>query len=118
MLGDSVTIGQSLMITVFSMAIVFIALLVISYLIDGLRAIASKDNGKKTVEEKLEVEEKKDIVEENSNEEELVAVIAAAIAASQGINVSDVKISSIRRVSQNTPVWSRMGRQEQIFGRL
>lgn len=106
------------MITVFSMAIVFIALLVISYLIDGLRAIASKDNGKKTVEEKLEIEEKKDIVEENSNEEELVAVIAAAIAASQGIDVSDVKISSIKRVPQNTPVWSRMGRQEQIFGRL
>jgi sodium pump decarboxylase gamma subunit len=100
------------------MAIVFIALLVISYLIDGLRAIASKDNGKKTVEEKLEIEEKKDIVEENSNEEELVAVIAAAIAASQGIDVSDVKISSIKRVPQNTPVWSRMGRQEQIFGRL
>ncbi|WP_352404263.1 OadG family protein [Sporanaerobacter acetigenes] len=121
MLGDSVTIGQSLMITVFSMAIVFIALLVISYLIDGLRAIASKDNGKKTVEEKLEIEEKKDFVEENSNEEneeELVAVIAAAIAASQGIDVSDVKISSIKRVPQNTPVWSRMGRQEQIFGRL
>lgn len=118
MLGDSVSIGQSLMITVFSMAIVFIALLVISYLIDGLRAIASKDNGKKTVEEKLEIEEKKDIVEENSNEEELVAVIAAAIAASQGIDVSDVKISSIKRVPQNTPVWSRMGRQEQIFGRL
>jgi len=109
------------MITVFSMVIVFIALLIISYLIDGLRAISSKTNGKKTVEEKLEVEEKKDIAEENlnqENEEEVVAVIAAAIAAIQGIDVSDVKISSIKRIPQNTPVWSRVGRQEQIFGRL
>lgn len=123
MLGDSVTFGESLIVTVFSMGIVFLSLLIISYIIDALRSVATKDNGVKVNENKTPVKvAKEEIVEiakdEEDDDEELVAVIAAAIAASMGVNVSDLNIKSIKRIPQGGPVWSRIGRQEQISNRL
>ena len=41
MYGDSITIGQGLIVTVFSMVIVFITLIIISYFIDGLKLFSS-----------------------------------------------------------------------------
>lgn len=122
MLGDKVTMGQSLMVTVFSMVIVFLALLIISYLIKGLQNFSQKDKkkSKETIENIDLVNSEKEVekVEESLNDEELVAVIAAAVAASIGVDVSNVRIKSIKRVSQNTPIWSKVGREEQIFNRL
>lgn len=123
MLGDSVTFGESLIVTVFSMAIVFLSLLIISYIIDALRAVATKDNGVKVNENKAPAKLVKEAIVETSkdeeeNDEELVAVIAAAIAATMGVNVSDLNIKSIKRIPQGGPVWSRIGRQEQISNRL
>lgn len=122
MLGDSVTFGQSLIVTVFSMGIVFLSLLIISYIIDALRAVSTKDNGEKVTEKTVPVqvakEEIVEIAKEEDDDEELVAVIAAAIAASIGVNVSDLNIKSIKRIPQGGPVWSRIGRQEQISNRL
>ena len=121
MLGDSVTFGDSLIVTVFSMVIVFISLLIISYIIDGLKAISTKNdrkaNGEKSIDNELEKEELFNI-SHDEDESEIVAVIAAAIAASTGVNVSDLKINSIKRVPQMGSVWSKVGRQEQIYNRL
>lgn len=107
------------MITVFSMVIVFLTLLIISYLIKGLKSFSEKDKREKTDDKVSQPEKEKEIkkVKEYSDEE-LVAVIAAAIAASVGLDVSDIKINSIKRVSQNVPVWSKVGREERIFNNL
>lgn len=123
MLGEKVTLGQSLMITVFSMVIVFLTLLIISYLIKGLQSFSQKEKKEKVVENIDSVETKEEIkevegIEDGENSEELVAVIAAAIAASIGVDVSDVKINNIKRVPQRIPEWSKVGRKEQIFNRL
>jgi len=121
LLGDSVTLGDSLIVTVFSMVIVFLSLLIISYIIDALRAVATKDNVEKVINQTAPVKvDKEEIVHtlNDEDDEELVAVIAAAIAASMGVNVSDLNIKSIKRIPQSGPVWSRIGRQEQISNRL
>lgn len=115
------TMGQSLMVTVFSIIIVFLTLLIISYLIKGLQSFSQKDKAEKTINDTkpIKTEEKQEIIKKsNSDDEELVAVIAAAIAANMGVDISDVKIKSIKRVPQNTSVWSKVGREEQIFNRL
>ena len=126
MYGDSITIGQGLIVTVFSMVIVFITLIIISYFIDGLKLFSSgKKEGKK--DNAAKIEPVKDEVEQIKNENacseaeddmKLVAVIAAAIANSMGVDVSDVQIRSIRRVKQSSPAWAKVGREEQIFSRL
>lgn len=121
MLGDSVTFADSLIVTVFSMVIVFISLLIISFIIDALKAVSTKNDKEVNVEKSINTElEKEEVlnISEDEDESEIVAVIAAAIAASTGIDVSDLKINSIKRIPQMGPVWSKVGRQEQIYNRL
>ncbi|MTI46506.1 MAG: hypothetical protein FH761_01590 [Firmicutes bacterium] len=117
-----ISIPEALLITVFSMGIVFAALLIIDLILQGFRSLFYKGkrqtktsktnvvikNDKKTMEQ--------DRVTENTDfdEEELVAVIAAALAASLSRPVSDIKINKIRRVGQETSVWSKAGRLEQM----
>ncbi|WP_052045198.1 OadG family protein [Caloranaerobacter azorensis] len=118
MLGDNITIGQVLIVTVFSMGIVFLALLVISYIIDGFRFVFYKENKgvdkrqKKSI--KPEKIEPKEIFNEEEDDEELVAVITAAIAANISRPASEIKIRNIKRVPTNTPVWARAGRLKQF----
>lgn len=52
------------------------------------------------------------------DDEELVAVIAASIAASLGVSVPEINIKSIRRIPQRTPIWAQAGRQEMIYRKL
>lgn len=50
--------------------------------------------------------------------EELVAVIAGAIAASLGVSTQDINIKTIRRATQSSTPWSITNRQEQLYGKF
>ena len=119
-MGNEVTISVALIVTVVSMVVVFLVLILISYLIGLLKKFGA---------EKPQLIEKKDMpvnVKEESiqvtqsviNQEELVAVISAAVAASLGLNIPDIRISSISRIPQQTTAWREIGKQEQLFGKL
>lgn len=121
-MGDIISVGDSLVITIFSMIVVFVVLIIISFLISALKSVG----GEKKVETKEQVVKQEPIKSDENlqmadtkvNDEELVAVIAAAIAASLGVSIPEINIQSIRRVEQKTPAWSVTGRQEQIFNKL
>lgn len=123
-MGKIVSFGDSLIITVFSMVVVFVVLITISYLIDVLRITTNgkknkeKSNELNLAEVKQTIEDKKVETEKNMDEEELVAVIAAAVAASLGVTIPEINIKSIKRVSGSNSSWAEMGRREQISGRL
>lgn len=122
-MGNIITIGDSLIITVFSMVIVFVVLIAISYLIEILRIATNgkkgKEGAKKVIIEEKTVEKKEQVVsEEKVDDEELVAVIAAAIAASLGTTIPQINIKTIKRISPTSPIWSEAGRREQILERL
>jgi len=57
-------------------------------------------------------------VREKVDDEELIAVIAASIAASLGVRVPEINIKSIKRIPQRTPIWGQAGRQELIYRKL
>ena len=57
-------------------------------------------------------------IQEDEDEEELIAVIAAAIAASLNTSMDNIKVTNIRRVSDNTPVWGKVGRNDVMNARL
>lgn len=121
-MGEVISVGDSLIITVFSMAVVFLVLIVISILISALKSIGGEKK-KEVAKEPVESVKAKetiieDIQEKTTDDTELVAVIAAAIAASLGVSVPEVNIKSIRRIPQNTPAWAATSRQEQIYGKL
>ena len=121
-MGNLVSFRDSLIITVFSMAVVFIGLIVLAMLISVLKNIGVEKkvedvkkpqgpiNAKESVVDKIE--------ETTTNDEELVAVIAAAVAASLGVTVPEVNIKSIRRIPQSSPTWAIAGRQEQIYSKF
>lgn len=119
-MGEYITVGESLLVTVFSMVIVFVVLIAISYLIDLLKvAINSKDKEQSEniiIEKPENIEETK--IEEELNDEELVAVIAAAISVSMGVAIPEINIKSIKRVSSTAPIWAETGRKEYISGKL
>ncbi|NLK43372.1 MAG: hypothetical protein GX300_03130 [Tissierellia bacterium] len=67
----------------------------------------------KKVNPVVKVEDKKKV-----DDEELIAVIAASIAASLGVSVPEINIKSIRRIPQRTPIWAQAGRQELTYRKL
>lgn len=122
-MGDHISIGQALIITGFSMVVVFIGLIIISILISALKIINKdeKTEIKKEVIKEAVVPNKASSLSpemEIENDEELVAVISAAIAASMGISIPELNIKSIRRMPQTTPAWAVASRQEQISNKL
>lgn len=130
-MGENISIGDSLIITLFSIAMVFLALIVISVFISMLKNLDRKDETKTGVKSKSakpkidKTEDKKPIekikeTETNTDidEKELIAVISAAVAASMGISLPQVNIKKIKRISDSSPAWSTAGRQEQIQNKL
>ena len=118
-MGDYITLSQALLVAVVSIIAVFIVLILIAFLISGLKAFSGEKKVKivsKEIKETIEplaLEEDPDIITE-----ELVAVIAAAIAANLGMNIPDINIKSIRRVPQSTSNWSNLGNTRKAIGRL
>ena len=113
MYGDKVELGQALFISIFAMAVVFLVLLIISYLID-LTALCLKGNKtKKKTKNATEVKPDAQVARKSSDDS-LVVVIAAAIASYLGTSVDNVKITKIRRITQTGTAWSERGLLSQI----
>lgn len=120
----NVTIGEALIVTVFSMVIVFAALLAINFMLKGFKVLLFKDEKQKVDTSNTKIKAQKGNNMANTsvatdgndqlNEEEIVAVITAALAASLSRPASDIVIRKIRRVSENSSVWSRVGKLEQM----
>lgn len=121
-MAEKVTLFDSLIITVFSMSVVFAVLILIAYLIKLLKAISTDEKEKQVenIKQEAVVNKVDEIIEdsEQADDEELVAVISAAVAASLGVSIPEINIKAIRRINQPIPSWAQAGRTEQIMKRL
>ena len=97
-----VTIGSSIFILVFSMIVVFVVLLIISYMIDIMHFVITAKKPKKTKENLVVSNDNKNIMDDTI----LTATIAAAIASYMGTSSKNIRIKSIRRVEQNKSNWA------------
>ena len=128
MLGDQLL--MSLQVIILGMGTVFLALVALIFVIELINKLITLDispGGKKEKTNEIRTEEsiKGETLSEEKNEdspiveeEEIIAVISAAIAASLNRSTHDILVKSIRRVPYNTPVWNRVSRSEQISGRF
>lgn len=128
MLGEQLL--MSLKVMVLGLGTVFIALIALIYVIEIINKVLNSRTNVGTKKNKhlaTECDEEKMSIENSTtlnapdaidDEEEIVAVIAAAVAASLNYSTHDIIVRSVRRVSPNTPVWNRAGRNQQIAGRL
>lgn len=120
-IGEKVTTSLTILITgfvvVFAVLILLIGLIKIYGIIvtKALQSIEKKKATKKSVLEKtseniVAVDEPMEVpttIEDDSLNEEIIAVIAAAVDAMYG--ETTVKIRSIKRVPQSRPVWGTAG---------
>ncbi len=53
-----------------------------------------------------------------AQEDELIAVITAAVAASLKTSIHNIVVRNIVRIPDETPAWARSGRVDQINGRF
>lgn len=114
MYGNDVKLSEALFISIFAMIVVFIVLLIISYLIDITAFFINiKPKNKEVVRVESKLSET-NVKNDNKNENDTVVVIAAAIAAYLGTSVDNVRIKSIRRVNQNDSPWTERGLFAQI----
>lgn len=115
MFGDYISMGESLIITLFSMGMVFLVLIFLSYVI-GLLKLGNGTKKVKNTSAKMEPELKKD--EEKEDESELIAVLMAAIAAQTAQEPHTFRIRSIQRCSNNTAAWTKAAMEDHVASRL
>lgn len=114
---------EGLSTTVVGLAIVFSVLLILMIVLKLFEKIFYKPNNlaeKKA--EPVKQEAQKPAVSVNpvgdENDEELIAVLTAAVAASLNTSTYNLKIKSYRRVQNNAPAWNKAGLRDTIDSRL
>ncbi len=120
-MGEYITLSQGLMVAIVSMVAVFLVLMLIAFLIGRLKTISGDTKEKdKEISKDVQNTIPSLIVDEDPDmiTEELVVVIAAAIAANLGLNIPDINIRTIKRIPQMTNSWSNVGNIKQTSGRL
>lgn len=121
-------IWDSIKVMVLGMGTVFVALIGLVFIIKALHKFSdskAQPQSANEPEEAFEPVGESDVGDNdvqsqgyNEEDEELVAVITAAVAASLHRSTHDIVVRSIRRVPVITPIWNRISRQEQIANRL
>lgn len=115
---QTVTAADALLITVFSMVVVFIVLTIISYIINLLKIFSKEKTPSQPVVKEIEaIQSSNETLKEPRPEDEyeLIAVIAAAIAAMTGKQMSEIQIKSIKRTHTMGNSWQEIAKQENLM---
>ncbi|MEN1760909.1 OadG family protein [Anoxynatronum sibiricum] len=130
---ETMTMGEkflaSLQVTLLGVAIVFVALGMLFIIIKILDTFVHKaeSSSAKRKEQKTAASAAKaapaptpePVAEEKTQDDgELVAVIAAAVAASLHTSTHNIIVRNIVRVPDQAPAWNRLGRMQQINRQL
>ena len=112
MMGVGVTV-------ILGMGITVLALIFIQFLIGFMTSMLT-EKPKAEVASTPVATKSEAVTEEapETNDEELVAVIAAAVAAHLGTSSNNVVIQNIRKVADATPTWGRAGIVDQMSTRF
>lgn len=105
-------------LAIVGMGVVFTTLVLISVALDLLRIAAARLESLAPATMTKNRHAKTPAKQPLQEEDELIAVITAAVAAASGTNTSDFTIRSIRPRPPQGSVWSLAGRQQQMKDRL
>ncbi len=118
--GQGVTLSEALatggLTTFIGLAIVFGVLLILMIVLCLFKVIFYKDPAKVKVVEK--VAEVVETAEPDTDEDQLIAVLTAAIAASLNTSTYNLQIKSYRRIRDERPSWNKEGLREVINSRF
>lgn len=117
------TLGEALVhgvqTTVLGMLTVFSVLIILMLAIAVMKKVFYKPEVKAPVPAPaVPVQSTVEEVPENEDEEELIAVLTAAIAASLNTSTYNLKIKSYRRTDKRNPAWNTAGVRDVINSRF
>ena len=122
--GEDITIADALLISVVSIVVVFLTLLVISFLIDIIAKIVNHKKpgaGKGTegatvakTETAQDLTESSGAEEELDTDEETLLLLAAAIGAYLELEPDQYKIVSVKRIPTEETPWESESRREAL----
>ncbi len=121
---SAMSANDKVLVTLFvaglGMAVTFAVLVFLWFCISVLTKVLNKKPEPKStkVTEVAAVTETKVVEEVNEEDEELVAVIAAAVAASMNTSIHNIVVKNIVSISDQSPSWSKTGRIEQMNTRF
>lgn len=124
--GKGVSLGEAFstggMVTALGLIIVFSVLVILMIILMLFKVIFYKNPAKQTVKKEevpaAEAVPAEESAESGMNEEELVAVLTAAVAASLNTSTYNLNIKSYRRINDNKPAWNKAGIRETINNRF
>ena len=117
MFSDGINFAEGLLVTALGMGVTFAALIALSFMLDLMKILFYKDPSKAPVkvEPQAKVVAPESIAPAAEEEnEELVAVITAAVAASLNTSTHNIVVRNIVRLPDATPTWGRAGRIDQM----
>lgn len=118
----SEAIITGLQTTVTGLAIVFAVLIIIMLVLKCFEFIFAEKKEKKlesaAPSEQIQPVQAAEVSADEVDEEELIAVLTAAVAASLNTSTYNLQIKSYRRVGSNKPAWNRAGVTETINNRF
>lgn len=124
--GQGLTLGEALstggLVTGLGLSIVFSVLIILMLVLYLFKVIFYRDPNKaqKKVEAPV-VTTPEPVVQptiEATDDDELIAVLTAAVAASLNTSTYNLRIKSYRRVNNNTPAWNKAGVNETINNKI
>ncbi len=110
-------ISEGLAVTGVGLTIVFSVLIILMIVLVLMKKIFYKEPKQVKTEVKPEIVTAPAPVKAQ-NDEELIAVLTAAIAASLNTSTYNLKIKSYRRIGSTSPLWNKAGVTESINGRF
>ena len=125
--GQGISLSEALSmggkVTALGLTIVFSVLVILMIILFLFKVIFYKDPSKKKAPkaEETAVESVKAMPGEEAkavDEEELIAVLTAAVAASLNTSTYNLKIKSYRRIDNKKPAWNMAGIRETIGNRF
>lgn len=103
-------LGTGLQTTVIGLSIVFSVLIILMLVLITMKYIFASKTKKETKNETVNTIIPREGKEEKTeDEEELIAILTAAVAASLNTSTYNLKIKSYRRIGNNAPSWNRAG---------
>lgn len=116
-LAEALNVGLST--TVIGLVIVFLVLIILMLVVMAMKYIFAKNPEKsgKTAPETIAVIPSVKADEYEENEEELIAILTAAVAASLNTSTYNLRIKSYRRIASNSNPWQKAGLNETISNR-
>lgn len=116
-------LGEGLQVTVIGLIIVFAVLVIIMLFMMAMKWVFYKPDKNAADNKPAEVErpanaQVKETAADDMDEEELVAVLTAAVAACMNTSTYNLKVKSFRRIENTSPSWNKAGLRDVIDSRF